>query len=509
MELGFRTSDSGATLPVPAESLLITGSLDIVDARAVVQYHIKDPDAFVSRVADPEGCPNGRTLRDAALAALSEVVGQHSIDDLLTHKRPEVEEATAARLQEILDSYGTGINVLYVNLLDVSPPDQVRGVFDDVLQARRDKESIVEQATASEEEVTGRARGDAAQIIKVAEARRDARIARAETEADSFVSVLLEYEKVEAQTFRKELYLEALDSILPGFGKFIVAAEPAANRPKVADNRIDILSVNLFLPRLDQQTIPVRYDLTTADSRLASSLPCSNFQTCLDNLLLLADPPPEAMPDRDKGTLIIDSYARYRIIDPVQFRESLQTESIARFRLGDIITTALRAEIAVRTRPEIIGAEFILDQSGNPVLDEYHLPLIKGTNFRSEIIDRVLAEVTSLKLDQKFGIEVVDVRMKKVSFPDEVATSVYARMRAERGRIAGTFRNKGEVTAAAIRAEIDTQVAVILAEAQSQADTIIAEGRERAIDLFIQTLVQVPDLIHYRKSLEAYKIAGP
>ena len=109
MELGFRSEESSAEVSVPAESLLITGDLSIVDVRAVVQYDLYDLEAFVSNVADPEGCPDGLVLRFAAQAALSEVVGQHTNSDVRTQRRAEIEQAVHVRLQETLDLYGAGI----------------------------------------------------------------------------------------------------------------------------------------------------------------------------------------------------------------------------------------------------------------------------------------------------------------------------------------------------------------------------------------------------------------
>jgi membrane protease subunit HflK len=232
MELGFRSNESAAATPFPTEALMISGDLNIVDVQMVVQYNIKSINDFLFRVSDPgeeargipEGQPDGRTLKDAAEAALRLVVGQRSIDDVLVRNREGVEEDTRRRLQEILDGYNTGINIIAVQLQDVKAPEEVRDAFDDVLRARQERDTRINQARAYEEDIIPRAQGDAARIREAAEAFRQARIARAQGEADQFVSVLTEYQNSREVT-RERLYLEAMEQILPGITKVIVSPE--------------------------------------------------------------------------------------------------------------------------------------------------------------------------------------------------------------------------------------------------------------------------------------------
>ena len=235
MELGFRGQEGVAPAPVPDEALMISGDLNIVDVRMVVQYDIKSLIDFLFRVDDPGeaagaerivplGRPDGRTLKDAAEAALRLVVGQRSIGAVLAEQRTEVEEASRIRLQEILDNYNTGINVVGVELQEVQAPEQVRAAFSDVVQARQDKQTAINQAQAFENQVLPEARGQAAQVIQAAEAFQAARIARAEGEADQFTAILTEFRKSEEVT-RQRLYLEAMEDILPGISKIIVSPE--------------------------------------------------------------------------------------------------------------------------------------------------------------------------------------------------------------------------------------------------------------------------------------------
>lgn len=232
MELGFRSNETGNQTPFPTEALMITGDLNIVDVQMVVQYNIKSLNDFLFRVSDPgeeargipAGRPDGRTLKDAAEAALRLVVGQRSIDDVLVRDREGVEEDTRRRLQEILDVYSTGINIEAVQLQDVKAPEEVRDAFDDVLRARQERDTKINQARAYEEDIIPRAQGDAAQIREAAEAFRQARIARAQGEADQFVSVLNEFRNSQEVT-RQRLYLEAMEEVLPGITKIIVSPD--------------------------------------------------------------------------------------------------------------------------------------------------------------------------------------------------------------------------------------------------------------------------------------------
>ena len=232
MELGFRSNPDAASTPIPAEALMITGDLNIVDVQMVVQYNIKSLNDFLFRVADPgeearmipEGRPDGRTLKDAAEAALRLVVGQRSIDDVLVRDREGIEEDTRRRLQEILDGYTTGINIEAVQLQDVKAPEEVREAFDDVLRARQERDTKINQARAYEEDIIPRAQGDAARIRESAQAFRQARIARAQGEADQFVAVLTQYRNSRDVT-RQRLYLEAMEQVLPGLTKIVVSPE--------------------------------------------------------------------------------------------------------------------------------------------------------------------------------------------------------------------------------------------------------------------------------------------
>ena len=153
------------------------------------------------------------------------MVGQYSLDGVLVRDREGVEVATKLRLQEILDSYGTGIDVVNVQLQDVRPPEEVRDAYDDVSRARQESDTRINQARAYEADLIPRARGDAQRIINAAQATGSVQIIQAEEESARFASILLGYDK-ERDLARRQLYLESMEEILPGVTKFIASLEP-------------------------------------------------------------------------------------------------------------------------------------------------------------------------------------------------------------------------------------------------------------------------------------------
>ncbi len=231
LEVGLR----GAT-PVLDESLMITGDENIVDVQLVVQYDIQQsvttPNgrilepivAFLFRSKDPDGI----ILKSATESALRQVVGQRDIDDVLTEEKEAVQAETKELLQQLLDLYETGIRIREVKLQNVLAPTQVQDAFDDVVRAKEDKERTINLAEAYEADVLPKARGEAAKTVQAAEAFKAERIARATGEASRFEQVLTEFNNSPDVT-RQRLYLEAMEEILPGVTKFIVAADSGGN----------------------------------------------------------------------------------------------------------------------------------------------------------------------------------------------------------------------------------------------------------------------------------------
>ena len=235
MELGFRSTATVSSQVLKGEAQMIAGDLNIVDVPLVVQYRINDLEKFLFSVSDPgelgrsggdiaPGRPEGRTMKDATEAAIRLVVGQRSIDDVLTDRKEDVQADTQRLLQDILDIYETGILILSVRLQEVQPPQEVFDAFQDVNRARQDRQTSINLAEAYERDLIPRAEGEASRITNAAEAFKQERIAKAEGEAGRFISVLQEYQKAEDVT-RQRLYLEAMEEILPGIAKIVVSPD--------------------------------------------------------------------------------------------------------------------------------------------------------------------------------------------------------------------------------------------------------------------------------------------
>ena len=269
-----------------------------------------------------------------------------------------------------------------------------------------------------------------------------------------------------------------------------------------------VLRQALYVVDVTEQVIILRFG-EVVDTRTTPGLsvkaPFVDTVVRLDKRILRIDAPPVSMPDQDKENLVIDIYARYRITDPVQFRKTLQTESTARSRLGDIVTSTLRDRVALRDRTDIIGAKPLIDESGNPVVDEEGLPLVEGQETRTEILDEVLQAVRQTTQRDNFGIEMIDVRIKRADFPEAVTASIYTRMRAERNRIAAGFRAEGEEEDRKIRAATDRDRDVILAEAERESNKRRGEGEAEAISILAEALNRDPELFAFLRSLESYQ----
>ena len=269
-----------------------------------------------------------------------------------------------------------------------------------------------------------------------------------------------------------------------------------------------LLRQSLYVVDVTQQVIVLRFGevvSTRTTPGLNAKLPFVDNVVRLDKRILRIDAPPVSMPDREKENLVIDVYARYRITDPVQFRKTLQTENTARSRLGDIVISTLRDRVAQRDREEIIGAKPLVDETGAIVVDEEGLPQVEPQETRSEILDEVFDEVRNITERDQFGIEMVDVRIKRADFPEAVTNSIYTRMRAERNRIAARFRAEGEEQDRIIRAATDKERDVIIAEAERDSNNIRGEGEAEAISILAEALNRDPELFSFLRSLEAYQ----
>jgi membrane protease subunit HflK len=223
-EFGFQTVSAGvrsqfATRGREAESNMLTGDLNAAVVEWVVQYRIIDPYKYLFRVRNV-----GTTFRDMSEAVMRRVVGDRTVNEVLTVGRQEIADLVEQQLQELCDQYETGINVDQVVLQDVNPPDPVKPSFNEVNQAQQEREKLINEAQSEYNRVIPRARGEALQTINEARGYALNRVNTARGDSARFVAVYTEYRKAPEVT-KKRIYLETMNQILPQVSKKVVIDE--------------------------------------------------------------------------------------------------------------------------------------------------------------------------------------------------------------------------------------------------------------------------------------------
>lgn len=199
------------------EKNMVTGDLNAAVVEWVVQFHISDARAFVFNFLEPQA-----TLRDLSESVMREVVGDRTIDEVLTIGRQEMEVKALERLQQIASTLNMGVHIDQVQLGNVNPPLQVKDSFDEVNRAQQQREAAINAANGEYNRVIPEARGKAEQSVSQAEGYATERTNRAEGDATRFIALLTEYQKAPEVT-RKRIYLETLSELLPTVpGKVIV-----------------------------------------------------------------------------------------------------------------------------------------------------------------------------------------------------------------------------------------------------------------------------------------------
>jgi len=198
------------------ESLMLTQDENIVDVKFAVQYQVKSPQDYLFNVRDPD-----LTMREATESAVREIIGKSEMDFVITGGRGEVVSRAQQLIQQILDSYQTGLEVSQLTMQDAQAPQQVQGAFADAVKAREDEQRLKNEAEAYSNDILPKARGRAARLIEEANAYKEQVIAEAEGETSRFLSILAEYQKSPTVT-RERLYLDTLESVLHKSSKVVV-----------------------------------------------------------------------------------------------------------------------------------------------------------------------------------------------------------------------------------------------------------------------------------------------
>jgi membrane protease subunit HflK len=227
LEFGFVTDADGVTSDdqpsqePERERDMVTGDLNAAQVEWIVQYSISSPQDYLFAVRNP-----GSTLRDLSEAVMREVIGDRTVDEVLTIGRTEIEAESIIELRELLQKLGMGISVEQIQLKNVHPPGPVQRSFDEVNRAQQEREQLINEANGEYNKVIPRAKGLADQRISGAEGFAIRRVNEAEGDVARFKELLIQYDKAPAIT-KQRLYLETMNTVLPKLGSKIVLDEDA------------------------------------------------------------------------------------------------------------------------------------------------------------------------------------------------------------------------------------------------------------------------------------------
>ena len=244
-----------------------------------------------------------------------------------------------------------------------------------------------------------------------------------------------------------------------------------------------LANLSLFIVDETKQAIVLQFGKpirAIKEPGLNWKLPFIQNVVFFEDRLLVYDAAPTEIITKDKKTLIVDNYARWKIIDPLKFLQTVRDLNGAQARLDDIIYSELRVDLGLFDMSEIVSE-------------------------RREGIMKRVTEISNEKANT-YGIEIVDVRIKRVDLPPENEKFIFDRMRAERERIAKQYRAEGQEESAKIIAETEREKTVILAEAYKTAQTLKGEGEAESIKIYAESFNQDPEFYKFYRTLEAYRL---
>lgn len=221
------------------------------------------------------------------------------------------------------------------------------------------------------------------------------------------------------------------------------------------------------------------YQKTIHEPGLYFKIPIYQEVRYFTKQLLVNDEEPTEVITKDKKNLLIDSYSMWRIVDPLLFFQTVHSERGGQARLDDIIKSELRVELGTHDLIDVV------------------------TITREAIMTKVATEVNVQSI--KYGIEVLDVRIKRADLPAEIANSIFSRMRTERERIAKEYRSEGKEEATKIRAETDKERVILIAEAYKQEQIIRGDGDGKSTKIYADAFNKDPKFYSFMRSMQAYK----
>lgn len=218
-EIGYRNvvSDNrrfGSS--VSSESLMLTKDENMIEAKFAVQYKINNVQAYLFNVANPDA-----TLRHVSESAIRQVVGQNTMDYILTEGRVNIADDIKEKSQNLLNKYKTGLLITTVNMQDAQPPEQVQSAFSDAVKAREDKQRLINEAQTYANDILPKSRGKAARMLEESKAYKSKVVSKSEGEASRFKQILTEYEKAPKVT-KERLYRETMEGVFASTSKVVV-----------------------------------------------------------------------------------------------------------------------------------------------------------------------------------------------------------------------------------------------------------------------------------------------
>ena len=225
LEFGFRTTKAGINSEYARggaakdEALMLTGDLNLAEVEWVVQYRVSDPYEYLFKVRDPE-----TTLRDISESAMRQIVGDRTVNEVLTVGRTEIGSKLKELIQSLVNDYSMGLKIDQVVLQDVNPPDAVKAAFNAVNEAQQEKETLINNAKSEYNKVIPKARGQALETIQKAEGYSAERVNRAQGESSRFNDLYTEFVKAPEVTKRR-IYLETMSKVIPKLGSKIIVDE--------------------------------------------------------------------------------------------------------------------------------------------------------------------------------------------------------------------------------------------------------------------------------------------
>ena len=502
-EVGYRSL--GGSTDIPEESQMLTGDNNMVDVHFRVNWQIDPakPEDYVFTILNPR-----ETVKAVAETIMREEVGLKTIDGILTTDRKSVEIDVQKRMQQVLNDYHAGVLVKQVQLQSVDAPSQVISAYRDVTAAQQDQQRAVNEAETYANKVVPEAEGGASRILAEAKAYREQTILEAKGQTARYDQIYQQYKKAPGVT-RERMYLETMERVLGPMDKTVVDfefREPACalhrarsaaeigrremRRPLsgmaiavIAALVVALAWMSVFVVDPTEQALILRFGQPVRDLIGAPGLyfkwPFVDTVVYIDKRILALDSEPQEVLVSDNQRLEVDAFIRYRIADPLLFYQSVFNIRGADAQLGGMLNSALR-----RTLSEASITDIVRD---------------KRDSLMADIRDQMIAGA------KRFGLEVVDVRIKRANLPAENAEAVFRRMQTERQQRAASYRAQGSQQGQQIKAEADRKVTVITAQAQQQSDQIRGEGDGERNRIFAEAYGADPEFFAFYRSMLAYE----